>query len=87
LGDGVLCIARNNSGYIFKVLKEGQFTLESRLYKDKSAIQQGIRFGHIYYIKSMIHWGISSRLYNFKLEMAGMDPKEGKPEFAEVSLK
>jgi len=32
----------------------------------------------------MIHWGITSRLYNFKLEMASVEQEAGKAEFGEV---
>jgi hypothetical protein len=77
---------QNKSGYIFVILKEGKFKMNSSLYKDESGTELDIKFGHVYYVKSMIHWGISSRLYNFKLEMVQMDPKEGKTEFADVNL-
>lgn len=85
--DNVMCVATNNSGYIFKVLKEGQFNISSRLYKDQSSLQVDIKFGKVYYIKSMVHWAITSRLYNFRLEMALMDSETGRDEFDKVNLK
>jgi hypothetical protein len=58
----------------------------SGLYKDQSSVPVDIHFGHVYYIKSMIHWGVSSRLYNFKLEMQQVDAQQGKQEFDAVNL-
>jgi hypothetical protein len=86
LEDDMICIAKNNSGYIFKVFKEGPAVFKSRLFKDVSVLQIDIKFGQRYYVKSMIHWTISSRLYNFKLEMATMDAATGAKEFEAVTL-
>jgi hypothetical protein len=79
-----MCVAKNRSGYIFKILKEGKITFKSKLLKDESAVTVDIKFGKKYYIKSMIHWTISSRLYNFKLEMAAVAPEKGADEFDKV---
>ena len=84
--NNMMCVAQNNTGYIFKILKEGKFQVKSKLYKDESEITLDIRFGKTYYVKSMIHWGITSRLYNFKLEMAAINAIDGKSEFEEVDL-
>ncbi len=84
--DNLMYVAKNNSGAIFKVLKEGIFTLKSRLYKDESSLKLSVEFGNRYYVKSMIHWGIYSRLYNFKLEMASVPPEVGKVEFESVDF-
>ncbi|HEX4850087.1 MAG TPA: hypothetical protein VFV08_04730, partial [Puia sp.] len=81
-----MCVAKNKSGYIFKVYKEGNFEVKSALYKDESSINLHIQFGKRYFVKSMIHWGIYKRLYNFKLEMAQMKPEDAKPEFEMVNL-
>lgn len=81
-----MCVARNKSGYIFTILKEGNFPIRSALYKDESSIDLHVQFGKKYYVKSMIHWGIFKRLYNFKLEMAQMKPEDGKPEFENVNV-
>ena len=85
--DIAMCIARNNSGYIIKVFKEGNFNIKSKLYKDESSINLNIKFGNVYFIKSMIHWGIQSNLNNFKLEMAQMDKDLGKTEFEKIKNK
>jgi hypothetical protein len=84
--DNIMCVAKNRSGYIFKIFKEGQFTIKSRLYKDESSTMLDVKFGKTYYVKSMIHWTISSRLYNFKLEMKVMNPEDGQNEFGDVDL-
>ena len=82
--DNVMCVAKNKSGYIFKILKEGQISFKSKLFKDESSVTVDIKFGKKYYVKSMIHWGISSRLYNFKLEMALVTNETGAEEFDKV---
>jgi hypothetical protein len=84
--ENIMCIAKNNSGYIFKVLKEGTFEIKSRLFKDESSVKLEVKFGNTYYVKSMIHWTISKRLYNFKLDMQVMTPQDGQTEFANVDL-
>ena len=85
--DNLMYVARNNSGYLFKIVQEGTFTLSSRLYKDESSVSLPVKFGNTYYVKSMIHWGVSSRLYNFKLEMAAVQPETGKAEFLDVNFR
>jgi hypothetical protein len=82
-----LCVAQNNTGYGFAIIKEGKYEIKSKLYKDVATAVIDVKFGNVYYVKSMIHWGISSRLYNFKLEMAAIKPADGKTEFAEVDQK
>lgn len=84
--DTLFWIARNRTGCLVKILKEGEMEWKSKLFKDESSVKVNIQFGHVYYIKSMIHWGISSRLYNFKLEMADVSPDIGRPEFEAVKV-
>lgn len=84
--DNLMCVAKNNSGFIFKILKEGVFEVRSKLFKDESAVKLDVKFGKTYYVKSSIKLGITSRLYNFKLEMANVPPAEGIPEFEEVDI-
>lgn len=84
--ESIMCLAKNKNGYIFKVLKEGTHEIKSRLFKDESSVKLDVKFGNIYYVKSMIHWTISKRLYNFKLDMQVMKPADGQTEFTEVNL-
>ncbi len=86
IDNSIMCVAKNKSGYIFKILKEGQFEIKSRLFNDESSVILNVRFGNMYYVKSMIHWGISRRLYNFKLEMAIKGSSVGKAEFGDVNV-
>jgi hypothetical protein len=79
--DNIMCVGKNNTGYIFKIMKEGRFELKSKLYKDESFINVDIKFGKIYYVKSMVNWGLFKGLKNFKLEMANVSAEEGKNEF------
>lgn len=83
--DNYLCAGQNNTGYVFKILKEGSFQVKSRLNKSESAVRLDVRFGKSYFIKSMVNWGLYSGLSNYKLEMAIMRPEEGKVEFEEVN--
>jgi hypothetical protein len=83
--DQVMCVAKNNSGYIFKILKEGNFKIESRLYKQEGSTDLDVKFGNTYYIKSSIPWGIHGS-GNFKLKMEVMKPKDGENEFNDVNL-
>lgn len=84
LNDEVICIARNNSGYLFKIFKEGIFECKSHLLKDESAVRVNIQFGKKFFIKSVVHWGMYSGLRNYKLEMAVMPDSIGRREFSEV---
>jgi hypothetical protein len=79
-----MAVASNSSGFIFKIFKEGKFPVSSRLFKDDSTVDIDIKFGQVYYVKSMIHWGISSRLYNFKLEIAKVTNELGEKEFENI---
>ena len=83
--DNAMCVAKNNSGYVFKILKEGSYKLKSKLNKDESIIQLDVQFGKKYYVKSMIHWGFYN-FRNYKLEMLQVKPETGENEFYEVNL-
>lgn len=87
LDDNSLCISKNNTGYIFKVLKEGNYTLHTSILKDSVQLPVNIQFGNRYYIKSDIHWRITNRLYNFRLELSAMDAVTGSKEFSEVKMR
>ncbi|MBV9962705.1 MAG: hypothetical protein JO072_10695 [Parafilimonas sp.] len=78
--DNIMCVAKNNSGYIFKILKEGNFKIESRLYKQEASTNLDIKFGNTYYVKSSIPWGIHGS-GNFKLKMEVMKPEDGETNF------
>jgi hypothetical protein len=84
--NAAMLVAKNNSGSIYKILKEGKFEIKSKLLKDESSVKLDVKFGRTYYVKSMIHWGITSRLYNFRLEMAIVSPEHGQAEFENVNL-
>ena len=84
--NSLMCVAQNNTGFIFKILKEGTFEVKSKFLKDQSSVNLNIKFGKVYYIKSMVNWAITSRLYNFRLAMANMPEEKGSEEFNEVDL-
>jgi hypothetical protein len=80
--------AKNKSGYLFKIYKEGDLNIMSKIFADKSAVNLKIKTGKVYYVKAMIHWTAASKfLYNFNLEMAIMDNQKGETEMKEVKFK
>ena len=81
--DHLLWSAHNNSGIIVAFFQEGPIKFGSAYMKDTSSVTVDVRFGHKYYVKAMMHWGMNSN-GNFKLEMAEMKPNEGQGEFEEV---
>jgi hypothetical protein len=83
--DNIMCVAKNNSGYIFKILREGNFKIKSRLYKQEASTDLDVKFGNTYYVKSSIPWGIHGS-GNFKLKMEVMKPDDGANEFYDVNL-
>ncbi len=86
--DNVLMTAMpNNTGYAFKILKEGAFPVTSRLLGDVSTAKVEIKFGHVYYVKAAIKWTISKRLNNFKLETTQISNEKGEKEFEEIKNK
>jgi len=85
--ENIMCLAKNKSGYIFKIFKEGVFDVTSRALKDASTVKLDVKFGNVYYVKSMVHWRVMAKhMYNFELENKVMTPEEGITEFAGVNL-
>jgi hypothetical protein len=86
LNDNIICIGKNKAGYIFKIFKEGDYTIKSNLYKDSSSVGINVQLGKVYYVKSLIEWGITSSLSNFRLKMENEEPEKGKEEFQAVDF-
>jgi hypothetical protein len=84
--DNAICIVKNKTGYIFKILKEGTLTLKSILYKDSASTQFNVKFGNSYYVKASIDFGVYRVFDNYKLRMSEIEAGEGKKEFEEVDL-
>ncbi len=85
--DYPMWFARNNSGYLFKILKEGTHKLSSRFYNDEASQQINIQFGKVYYMKMKDNWGIQKNLNNFKLEIEAVPAATGQLEFGEVKYR
>ena len=79
--NNLICAMQNSSGYVFKVMKEGSFELKSQLNKDKATLPVDIRFGHAYFIKSSILFGMYHNLNNYKLLNEMVTEEEGNTEF------
>lgn len=87
LDDNALCLSRNNSGYVFKILKEGNYTLRTSYMKDSVQLPVDFHFGKRYYIKSEWIWGLQKHIYNFRLALTNMDAATGSKEFSEVKMR
>jgi hypothetical protein len=86
--DEVMSMIENNSGYVFKVKKEGIHQFTSRLFQDNDSVSVDIRFGQKYFIKPWIEWGLKKRGYNFKLHVEHIaDQATGAAEFDNVKMK
>lgn len=83
--NNIMCIMKNKSGYIFKILKEGTFEIGSKLMDNSSVTKLDIEFGKRYYVKSIINWGLHATR-NFNLEMKVMPDDTGAEEFDKVEL-
>ena len=79
--NNLMCIAQNNTGFLFKILKEGKFELKSRLNKDEASLPLNIQFGKTYFVKTMLQWGMYKHLSNYKLENKEMTKEEGFADF------
>ena len=86
IDNSFFCTAKNGTGYVYKILKEGDFTLRSGLMKDTAFLPMHIQFGKRYYVRSAINWGISKRLYNFTLALDALPEERGVEEFENVEM-
>jgi hypothetical protein len=84
--DNAICIMKNKTGYIFKILREGNLTIKSVLYKDSASTQFNVKFGNCYYAKASVDFGIYRVFDNYKLRMSSIEADEGKKEFEEVDF-
>jgi len=84
INDNLVCVMKNNSGFMFAVFREGDITLKSQLAKDTCSLTLTIQFGKRYYVRSTNEWGIHWT-GNSKLAMAAVPAAQGKDEFEEVN--
>jgi hypothetical protein len=85
--DILMCYAQNNSGYIFKIYKEGSYNIKSKLFTYESSININLKFGNVYFVKSMIHWGLFNHFFNIKFEMIEMQNDLGRAEYEKIRKK
>jgi hypothetical protein len=81
----VMCIAQNNSGYIFKILKEGRFVIKAGLFDNPYYLTLPIRFGQSYYLRTQVHPGGTKD--TTRAVLAVVDPKTGGQEFEKVKVR
>lgn len=84
--DGIeMGIEENNSGYIYKVLKEGPLEVRGTLFNHSADVSLPVQFGHIYYVKTWVHFGAGRN--KTLVEMQVVDSKTGRAEFEKVKRK
>lgn len=77
-------VAKNNSGLLFKVLKEGEFRFSSRIYKAESSLPLTIRFGNTYYVKTYLEWRLYKSVNDYKLRNEVMSAEQGRADFSNI---
>ena len=82
-----MCVMHTNTGFVFKILKEGTFELKSRQFKAEQAIPITVQFGKVYYVKAAVDWGVHKYLYNFKMDNQLVSQEQGKADFGELKHK
>ena len=85
--NNLMCVMHNNSGFVFRILKEGTFELKSRLYKAEQAIPINVQFGNMYYVKATMDWGMHKHLYNFKMDNQLVSPAAGMADFGDLKFR
>ncbi len=81
-----VCSARNNTGYVFKVLSPGPVEIITKQYNDTANTTINVKFGNAYYVKTSMNWTITSKLNNYRLKVENIDAITGKNEFDKVKL-
>ena len=84
INDNLVCVMKNNSGFLFAVFKEGDVTVKSQIAKDTCSLVLNVKFGQLYYVRSTNEWGIH-RTGTSKLAMAAVPAVQGKDEFEQVN--
>jgi len=85
--NNLMCVMHNNTGFVFKILKEGNFELKSRQYKAENTIPIHVKFGNEYYVKATMDWGVHKHLYNFKMDNQLISTAEGRADFGDLKHK
>lgn len=84
----VMCVMKNNSGYIFRINKAGLHRFSTRLFNDEAGVSLHIEFGRKYFLKPTIDWGIKKNGNNFKLRLEDVsDHPAATKAFNEVRLR
>ncbi len=81
--DYLMCMLGNKSGFIYKILKEGKYSIGGKL-PNSVPIIVDVRFGKSYYIKSTFGVPLLASLKRVDMELVADDV--GKNEFLEVNV-
>lgn len=87
--DNIICISKNNSAFIFKIFKEGNFNLSAVsandvLVKKKPAVLPlNIKFGQKYYVNSSAKFVVNV-LNDYNPELKIVDAEKGDEEFLNI---
>ena len=76
---------KNNTGYIFKVLREGKSEIQSRAPNAKASLRVEIKFGQKYYVRSTVYPSLKN-MWGPTLDLKEVKEDKGEEDFAEVDL-
>lgn len=84
--ENIMCTSANGSGYIFKILKEGDFNLSARIYNEKDVtITVHIKFGEKVYVRSDFKT-FSLNTNGLRPKLLLVDAEKGSEEFSSIEV-
>ena len=82
--DNIMCVTKNQSAYVFKILKEGIFNIVGKMGGKQSLIKMEVQFGKKYYLKSASKFGHCNLESCCRPELAFINNDKGETEFDEA---
>lgn len=84
--ENIMCTAKNGTGYIFKVFKEGNFNLSARIYNEKDVtVNVNIKFGKKMYVQTEFKT-ISFDTNYLRPKFLMVEEEKGSEEFSEIEM-
>jgi hypothetical protein len=84
--ENIMCTAKNATGYIFKVFKQGHFNLSARIYSEKDVtVNINIKFGETIYVKIEFKT-ISFDTNYLRPKLLTVEAEKGSEEFSAIEM-
>jgi len=84
--ENIMCTAKNATGYIFKVFKEGNFNLSAKIYDEKDiTVNVNIKLGEKIYVHTQFKT-ISFDTNYLRPKLMIVDEEKGSEEFSEIEM-